>query len=67
VQQILDQITQSMGATRACLLEAAETGRLPPAEDWDALLAAGYTTAEQKDLSLDPSQATQASGGAVFF
>ncbi|RZS52939.1 methyl-accepting chemotaxis protein [Sphaerotilus mobilis] len=67
VQQILDQITQSMSATRACLLEAAETGRLPPAEDWDALLAAGYTTAEQKDLSLDPTQATQASGGAVFF
>ncbi len=67
VQQILDQITQSMGATRACLLEAAETGRLPPAADWEALLAAGYTTAEQKDLSLDPGQATQASGGAVFF
>ncbi|MGY0196243.1 methyl-accepting chemotaxis protein [Leptothrix sp. BB-4] len=67
VQQILDQITHSMTATRACLLEAAETGRLPAAEEWDALLSAGYTTAEQKDLSLDPTQANHASAGAVFF
>ncbi|MDP4299975.1 methyl-accepting chemotaxis protein [Leptothrix discophora] len=67
VQQILDQITQSMASTRACLHEAAETGRMPQAQDWEALLSAGYTTAEQKDLSIDPGQATQASGGAVFF
>ena len=30
--------------------DAAETGRMPASQEWEALLSAGYTTAEQKDL-----------------
>jgi methyl-accepting chemotaxis protein len=67
VQQILDQITLSMATGSARLQDGAATGQLPDATEWAALINAGYTTAEQKDLGLDPTHATQASAGAVFF
>lgn len=67
VHQILDQITQSMGSTSARLTDAAATGHLPEGDEWAALLNAGYTTAEQKDLSVAPATAGQASAGATFF
>jgi methyl-accepting chemotaxis protein len=67
VHQILDQITQSMGTTSARLRDAAVTGCLPESGEWSALLNAGYSTAEQKDLTLAPATAGRASASATFF
>ena len=67
VHQILDQITQSMGSTSARLRDAAVTGCLPESDEWSALLNAGYSTAEQKDLTLAPATAGRASASATFF
>ncbi len=67
VHQILDQITQSMGSTSARLIDAATTGHRPEGAEWTELLNAGYTTAEQKDHTVAPATAGQASAGATFF
>ena len=65
VQQILDQITQSMSTASARLGEAAGQGNLPDAQEWNALLSAGYTTDEQR--SGRGSAAKQESSSATFF
>ncbi|MEY8877849.1 MAG: methyl-accepting chemotaxis protein [Leptothrix sp. (in: b-proteobacteria)] len=66
VQQILDQVTQSMGSTRTMLLDAS-TGAPLDAAAWSALLNAGYTTAEQKAAHAPAAHAVQASADATFF
>lgn len=61
VHQILDQLRDSMAHAAATLQEAAATGQAPDATDWRALLAAGYTTAEQRAVQHgQPVQATPA-------
>lgn len=61
VHQILDQLRDSMAHATATLQEAAATGQAPDATDWRALLAAGYTTAEQRAVQHgQPVQATPA-------
>jgi methyl-accepting chemotaxis protein len=65
VQQILDQITQSMGTASARLGEAAGQGSLPDAQEWNALLSAGYTTNEQRSGRGGPAK--QDSSSATFF
>jgi len=48
VQQILDQVSNSMAAASQRCLETLAEGRAPLASEWRALLERGYTTAEQR-------------------
>lgn len=58
VHQILDQLRDSMAMATSTLEQAAATGEAPPADTWRDLLAAGYTTAEQRAVT--SGQAVQA-------
>ena len=51
VHQILDQLRDSMAQAAATLHQAAASGEAPDAHAWAALLAAGYTTAEQRAVA----------------
>ncbi len=48
VQQILEQVATSITQAAARLAQGAAEGRVPDAAEWAALLAAGYTTHEQR-------------------
>jgi len=63
VQQILDQITQSMGAACARLAQ----GHRPDSEEWHALLSAGYTTEEQRSGHVELGAAKPDASSATFF
>ncbi|MFM2067893.1 MAG: hypothetical protein RLZZ584_2802 [Pseudomonadota bacterium] len=73
VQQILDQIAQSMLTSSERLRAASGTGQVPDASEWLDLLKAGYTTAEQRHQqgaaagTSPPAAPVQASAGATFF
>ena len=70
VQQILAQVVQSITAGSACLQQALHEGHAPDAQDWDALLTAGYTTEEQRQAAGDNGTATAApatSAAVTFF
>lgn len=51
VHQILDQLRDSMAQASASLNGAVASGQAPDAQAWHALLAAGYTTAEQRAVT----------------
>lgn len=51
VSQILDQVGTSITTAADHLRSAFEQGRAPDAAAWQALLSAGYTTAEQRAAS----------------
>lgn len=68
VHQILDQLRESMAQATTSLQQAAATGQAPDAEHWRQLLAAGYTTAEQRAvLHGQPVQAAPAQNIATTF
>ena len=69
VQQIVDQVRQSMQAAMSALAVAAREGRAPGAAEWQALLAAGYTTDEQRTARRGHAAATApaASVETTFF
>jgi methyl-accepting chemotaxis protein len=67
VQQILAQVVQSITAGSACLQQALHAGQAPDAQDWEALLTAGYTTEEQRQTARDGSSATASPAAAVTF
>lgn len=48
VHQIVDQVNHSIHTAVACLAQALPAGQAPTADDWQALLSAGYTTDEQR-------------------
>jgi methyl-accepting chemotaxis protein len=48
VHQIMDQVAQSIGQGVARLQQALAAGAAPGADEWTALLSAGYTTDEQR-------------------
>ncbi len=50
VHQILDQVNGSIADAMGRLQAALAEGRVPDAAEWAALLSAGYTTAEQRNL-----------------
>lgn len=58
VHQILDQLRTSMAQASTVLQGAASTGDVPDAHDWQALLTAGYTTAEQRAVTQARPQRT---------
>lgn len=61
VHQILDQLRDSMAQASTAVQQAAARGQAPDENAWQQLLAAGYTTAEQRAVSRgDVVQATPA-------
>jgi len=61
VHQILGQVSSSIQSAAARLQSALAEGRVPDAEEWAALLAAGFTTLEQQALAAGaPAASTQA-------
>ena len=48
VSQILDQVSASIATAARRLRRAFDEGRAPGADEWNALLSAGYTTDEQR-------------------
>jgi methyl-accepting chemotaxis protein len=69
VSQILDQVGASITTAADHLRGALAEGRAPDAAAWQALLAAGYTTAEQREASGAPpaSAGASSSSGTTFF
>ena len=68
VHQILDQVRTSMGEATRRLQQAVAEGRMPDAAEWAALLTAGYTTDEQRQMSAGESvQSAAPSGETTFF
>ena len=69
VSQILDQVGQSITTAAGHLRGALDQGRAPDAADWQALLSAGYTTAEQRAVTSPQTAAPGASSssGTTFF
>ncbi|MDE2145805.1 MAG: hypothetical protein KGJ24_03865 [Burkholderiales bacterium] len=57
VQQILDQVATSIRGGLARLQAALAGGEPPSAAEWQALLGAGYTTAEQRAVGCGPGGA----------
>jgi len=51
VHQILDQLRDSMTQASVSVQQAAARGRAPDENAWQQLLAAGYTTAEQRAVT----------------
>lgn len=67
VQQILDQIAQSMQAVTERLQETTAQGDLPDLQAWDSLLSDGYTTDEQRAGLMSGSAAQPQTASATFF
>lgn len=67
VQQILDQIAQSMEAVTDRLHEGTAQGNVPGLQEWDALLSEGYTTDEQRTGLLLGSTVQPQAASATFF
>ena len=67
VQQILDQIANSMHAVTERLHETATQGALPDLQAWKNLLSNGYTTEEQRSGLLPGSVAAPQTASATFF
>ncbi|MBT9550740.1 MAG: hypothetical protein IV088_07835 [Hydrogenophaga sp.] len=69
VHQILDQVSGSMASAAQQLQTALEQGSVPATEEWTALLTAGYTTDEQRQVTagVAPSEAARGASETTFF
>ena len=68
VHQIVDQVNASIHSAVACLAQALAQGKAPQAEEWLALLSAGYTTDEQRTAGRPgASGGAQAATETTFF
>lgn len=69
VHQIVDQVNVSIHSAVACLAQALPQGKAPQADEWLALLSAGYTTDEQRTVGGPSGQpaAAQANTETTFF
>jgi methyl-accepting chemotaxis protein len=70
VQQIIDQVCSSIVSSVDALQQSLAHGQAPSAEDWHALLSAGYTTDEQRTIAVGgpaPAAAAQGSTKTTFF
>ncbi len=69
VKQIMDQVHDSIHSATAVLQQALQTGQAPDADAWQALLSAGYTTAEQRAVTSGEAApaAPQATTETTFF
>jgi methyl-accepting chemotaxis protein len=70
VHQIMDQVAQSIAQGMARLAAALAAGTPPTADEWTALLSAGYTTDEQRAVGSGgaaPAAAASSSSDTTFF
>lgn len=68
VHQIMDQVNSSIASAVARLQQSLAEGTVPGAEEWAALLSAGYTTQEQRCASSgDAPAAAPSSNDTTFF
>lgn len=70
VSQILDQVSASIATAAQRLRQAFDAGRAPDADEWQALLSAGYTTDEQRAVGSaggTAAAAAPASNETTFF
>ena len=68
VHQIVDQVNNSIHSAVACLQQALPAGQSPQADEWLALLSAGYTTNEQRAVGSKVANApAQAAAETTFF
>lgn len=67
VHQILDQVRQSMTQATQRLQQAVAEGRMPDAAEWEALLTAGYSTEEQRQVSAGQSATSAVAGTETTF
>jgi len=69
VSQILDQVSASITTAAHRLRRAFDEGRAPDADEWQALLSAGYTTDEQRAVGSTGtvSAPSAASNETTFF
>jgi len=70
VHQIMDQVAQSIAQGMARLQQALAAGVAPGADEWTALLSAGYTTDEQRAVGSSggaPAAAASSSSDTTFF
>ena len=68
VHQIMDQVNSSITSAVARLQQSLVDGAAPSAEEWAALLSAGYTTDEQRNASsAEASAAAPSSNDTTFF
>jgi len=69
VHQIMDQVNSSISSAVARLQQSLKDGAAPDADEWTALLSAGYTTDEQRFASDHGSQnaAAPSSNDTTFF
>lgn len=70
VHQIMDQVGASIMTAADRLQTALDSGRMPDRQEWQALLSAGYTTAEQRAVgSADATASAPASAAqdTTFF
>jgi methyl-accepting chemotaxis protein len=69
VQQIMDQVNASIVSAVTRLQQALANGSAPSAEEWAALLSAGYTTDEQRIAATDDAAVAHvpASQDTTFF
>ena len=67
VQQILDQITQSMSSVASRLDDASQGSKLPTPQEWEDILTAGYTTDEQRSGHTKGVSVSQTASSATFF
>lgn len=72
VHQIVDQVNASIASAVGRLQQSLAEGRTPSADEWQLLLSAGYTTAEQRAVTPgspagQAAAAPQASTETTFF
>jgi methyl-accepting chemotaxis protein len=69
VQQIMDQVGDSIRSAVARLQQTLPSGQPPAAAEWQALLSAGYTTDEQRAVATGqaPARTAQAATETTFF
>lgn len=67
VHQIMDQVNSSIASAVARLQQSLADGTAPDAEEWAALLSAGYTTDEQRCASRAESPAAAPSSNDTTF
>jgi methyl-accepting chemotaxis protein len=67
VHQIMDQVNSSIASAVARLQQSLADGTAPSAEEWAALLSAGYTTDEQRNASSANVPAAEPSSNDTTF
>ncbi|MBV8620033.1 MAG: hypothetical protein JOY84_14290 [Curvibacter sp.] len=67
VQQILDQVAGSIQKAGSRLNESQARGHWPDAQEWEQLLSAGYSTAEQRAHHQAAKPTAAPSAAATFF